>query len=110
MITSVNVDINSPGTVGVVQNVAVTGTYIVHADGRGTANLTGAGLPNSITLDFVLLSNQHGAVIRFDANATASGSLDLQSSSAFNLASFNGNFVFNISSADITPPPESSTL
>jgi hypothetical protein len=109
MITSGTVDINSPGTVGVVQNVAVTGTYIVHADGRGTANLTGAGLPNTITLDFVLLSNQHGAVIRFDANATASGSLDLQSSSAFNLASFNGNFVFNISGVDSGRAPEAST-
>src|SRR5260370_15045063 len=109
MITSGTVDINSPGTVGVVQNVAVTGTYIVHAEGRGTANLTGAGLPNTLPLDFVLLSNQHGAVIRFDSNATASGNLDFQSSSAFNLASFNGNFVFHISGVDSGRAPEAST-
>src|SRR5215472_6499081 len=99
LITSGTLDINSPGTAGVLQNLSLTGTYIVHADGRGTATLNPSG-SNTVTLDFVLLSSQHGAVIRFDNFATGSGSLDLQSSSAFNLASLAGTFVFNVSGVD----------
>src|SRR5262249_20629368 len=38
-ITSGTLDINSPGTVGVLTNLPLTGTYIVHADGRGAASL-----------------------------------------------------------------------
>lgn len=97
-ITSGTLDINSPGTVGVQTNVGASGTYIVHADGRGAAALnTSLG---TINVDFVLLSNQHGLIIRFDNNATASGSIDQQTSSAFNLSSLAGSLVFNISGVD----------
>src|SRR5262249_2282204 len=37
VITSGVEDINSPGTVGVLANQPITGTYAVRADGRGTA-------------------------------------------------------------------------
>src|SRR5262249_4510543 len=109
-ITGGTLDINSPGTVGVLTNLPLTGTYIVHADGRGAATLNPSG-SNSVNLDFVLLSSQHGALIRFDGNATASGSLDIRTASAFNLASLAGTFVFNISGADgggQSPPPHAS--
>src|SRR5262249_55587418 len=98
-ITSGTLDINSPGTVGVLTNLPLTGTYIGHADGRGAASLNPSG-SNTVNLDFVLFSPQHGALIRFDGSATASGSLDAQTSSAFNLASLAGAFVFNISGVD----------
>ena len=38
------------GTVGVLTNLALTGTYIVRADGRGTATLTPTG-SNSVNLE-----------------------------------------------------------
>jgi hypothetical protein len=97
-ITSGTVDINSPGTVGAVANVAATGTYSVKADGRGTANLvTSAGTFN---FDFVILTAQRALVSRFDGNASASGSLDLQTASAFNLATLAGTFAYNLSGVD----------
>jgi hypothetical protein len=108
-ITGGTIDINSPGSAtSIVTNAALTGTYIVHADGRGSATLTAAGLSNNVNIDFVLFSNQHGAVIRFDTFATASGSLDLQNSSAFSLSSLAGSLVFNVGGADAGGLPEDS--
>ncbi len=97
-ITSGTVDINSPGTIGVVTNVSATGTYSVKADGRATANLvTTAGTFN---FDFVILTAQRALVVRFDGNASASGSLDLQNASAANLTTLAGSFVFNLEGVD----------
>jgi hypothetical protein len=97
-ITSGTIDVNSPGTVGVQTNVGASGTYIVHADGRGAAALnTSLG---TINVDFVLLSSQHGFIIRFDNNATGSGSIDQQTSSAFSLSSLAGSLVFNVGGVD----------
>ena len=108
-ITGGTIDINSPGSaVPILTNASVTGTYIVHPDGRGFATLMAAGAPNNVNIDFVLFSNQHAAVVRFDNFATASGSLDMQTSSAFNLAALAGNFVFNISGTDSARAPEAS--
>jgi hypothetical protein len=108
-ITGGTIDINSPGSaVPILTNAPLTGTYIVHPDGRGFATLMAAGAPNNVNIDFVLFSNQHAAVIRFDNFATASGSLDMQSSSAFNLAALAGNLVFNISGIDSSGAPEAS--
>jgi hypothetical protein len=98
-ITGGTIDINNPGGTSLM-NAALTGTYIVHADGRGSAILTAAGAANNVNIDFVLFSSQHGAVVRFDNFATASGSLDAQTSSAFNLAALAGTFVFNLSGVD----------
>ncbi len=55
---------------------AVTGSYSVGPDGRGTAKISSsAGI---FTLDFVLTSNLHGLVTEFDRNGTGSGTIDLQ--------------------------------
>jgi hypothetical protein len=96
-------DINSPGTIGVVQNVAITGTYAVRSDGRTTATLTTSTNP-AITFGFafVLLNNQHGLMIRFDNNGTASGSVDMQNSGAFTQASLAGTFAFTVSGVNST--------
>lgn len=92
-ITGGTVDVNS-GT-GIFTNQSITGSYNVHNNGQGTATLTSSAA--TFNIDFVLISNQHALVIRFDNNSTASGSIDLQTSSAFSLASAAGTLVFNVS-------------
>lgn len=89
-------DVNSAS--GVFTNVAITGNYSVGADGRGTATLNSS--LNPVNIDFVLLSAQHALVIRFDNNATASGTMDLQDSSAFSVTALQGAFAFGLSGID----------
>ena len=89
-------DVNSGN--GVFTSIPVAGNYTIRADGRGTANL--ASSVASITLEFVVISPQHVLIIRFDNNSSASGSMDLQDASAFNAASLQGSFVFNLSGID----------
>lgn len=104
-------DINSPGTIGVVSNVPITGTYAVRSDGRTAATITAAtNPPISFGFDFVLLSTQAGLAIRFDNNATGSGSIDLQSSPAFNLPSLAGTYAFNVAGVNsiVNQNPEGS--
>lgn len=92
------IDINSPGTLPSPVNTSVSGTYTVNSDGRTVANLTTSA--GNFTLDFVLLSNSSGLVVRFDNNASASGSVDLQNSSAFSTTALAGSFAFNLSGID----------
>jgi len=104
-ITSGTEDVNNAG--GVFSNVAFTGAYGVSADGRGLATLN--AFVGTIDLDFVLLnSGQHGLVIRFDTNSSASGTLDRQDSSAFSAAALQGQFAFNLSGIDSAGNPVSS--
>jgi len=97
-------DINSPGTVGVLLNQPLTGTYAVRPDGRGTATLTSGS--TTFNLDFVLINTSTGLTIRFQNTGTASGTLDLQNSSAFNLPALNGSFAFTVSGADNLAKPD----
>jgi hypothetical protein len=48
----------------------------------------------------VLLSSQSGLVVRFDNAATASGTIDLQNSSAFSNTALAGSLAFNLSGVD----------
>lgn len=98
MITGGTMDINSPGTLANPINVALTGTYSVLSDGRTVANLTTSA--GNFTIAFVLLSNSNGLVVRFDNNASASGSLDLQNSGAFSSSALAGSFAFNLAGID----------
>lgn len=109
-ITGGTADINSPGTGVLLTNVALTGSYNVRSDGRSVSTITTSGLNPNLTfgVDFVILSGSKALVIRFDQNGTASGTIDLQDSSAFNLASLAGAFAFNISGVDSAGNPESS--
>ena len=97
-ITTGTVDINSPGTGVLANNVAVTGTYSVQADGRTTATLISTA--GNFVIDFVLISNQHGLAIRFNTTATGSGAIDLQQSSAFSTAAIAGSFAFSMFGGD----------
>jgi hypothetical protein len=91
----------------------VTGTYSVGPDGRGTMTLeTGNsscfGDAGVQTLSFAVVgapgtSVQRALVTEFD-NATASGSLDLQTLST-NLNAISGNYAFTLAGLDIVNPP-----
>ncbi len=83
---------------GVFTNVALTGTYNVGADGRGTATLNSS--VNTITLDFVIVSSRRALIIRFDRTASGNGSLDLQDSSASSTAALHGPFALSLSGID----------
>jgi hypothetical protein len=97
-ITSGTQDINS-GT-AVITNTAVTGTYLVRADGRGTITLTSPTPNSNSTLDFVIVGGGHALVTRFDNRATGSGTIDLQTTSAFSNAALAGPFAFSLSGID----------
>jgi hypothetical protein len=100
-ITTGIADINSGG--GVFTNVAISGTYKIGADGRGTAALITS--VNPITIDFVLVSGQRALVIRFDNIATASGTINLQDSSAFSNSTLQNTFAFGLSGIDANSGP-----
>lgn len=94
-------------TTGSAGNFPLTGTYLVAPDGRTNVNLN-ADFIGPVNLDVVLLSTQHGLVVRFDNTATASGSLDKQDQSAFTAATMAGTYVFNLIGTDSTGNPEAS--
>jgi hypothetical protein len=100
-ITSGMQDINSG--FGISTNSPITGTYAVRADGRGSANLNSpAG--NSV-IDFVIVAGGHALITRFDANASGSGTIDLQTTSAFSNAALAGTFAFNLAGIDAIGNP-----
>jgi hypothetical protein len=96
IITSGTQDINSGA--GVKTNAAITGTYTVRADGRGTVILNSPA--GNTTLDFVLVASGHALVTRFDNAATGSGTIDQQTTSAFSNAALAGAFAFSMSGVD----------
>jgi hypothetical protein len=95
-ITSGMQDINSGSAI--TTNAAITGTYTVRADGRGSANLNSSA--GNTVIDFVLVAGGHGLVIRFDGNATASGTIDQQTPSAFTNTALAGSFAFSLFGID----------
>jgi hypothetical protein len=94
-ITAGTIDINSGS--GIVTNQSVTGTYAVSSNGQGTATLTAAA--GTFNIAFVIVSTQNALVIRFDTTSVASGTIALQSSSAFSLNALAGTFAFGLSGA-----------
>ena len=66
-----------------------------------TITMTSSNTPSitSLTLQFVLTTNQHGLVIEFDTLATGSGTIDAQNTSSFT-GSLAGNYVFSYSGLD----------
>jgi len=59
------------------QDPITTGTINVGGDGRGTLSLTPTSAPGE-TLSISVVNDNHILITQFDSNATASGSLDLQ--------------------------------
>jgi hypothetical protein len=90
---------------GVSTQVPISGTYQVGTDGRGTATLnTGRG---TNTLRFVLTTNQHAQLVRFDNNANGGGTIDQQSLDALTgLPSVvSGSYVFAVLGANASFQP-----
>ena len=80
-ITGGTVDINDPDIGGVFPAQTLTAsTYKLGADGRGTGSLVTP--EGTFGLDFVLTSNGHGLITRFDSAGSGSGTLDLQNSTS----------------------------
>ncbi|MGB9244250.1 MAG: hypothetical protein WCC03_12930 [Candidatus Acidiferrales bacterium] len=98
-------DVDSFST-GVSGPLAINGTYLVGPDGRGTVSLN-SGLQSAGTLAFVLTTNQHGLVTRFDKNFTGSGTLDQQNLNDLTLSPtiINGPYVISIAGADTSFRP-----
>src|SRR5215467_13899036 len=103
-ITGGTIDVNSGN--GVFTNQSVSGSYNVHNNGQGSATITASA--GTFDINFVIISSGHALIIRFDNNSTASGSIDLQSSSGFSLSSLAGSMVFNISGNDAAGNPEAA--
>jgi hypothetical protein len=105
-ITGGTEDINDPTGGGTATNVSLNGSYAVRSDGRTTATITSTSLNPAFkfVLDFVLLSTQKGLAIQFDQNGTASGTIDLQNSSAANLTTLAGSFAFNVAGVNSNNP------
>jgi hypothetical protein len=97
-ITTGEQDFEDPSTDS--EGLSLTGTYtITGSNGQGSMTLNVGG--NTETFSFVLgSSNKHGLIIEFDANATSSGTLDLQTPTPF--AAINGEFSFTASGQDLT--------
>jgi hypothetical protein len=89
-------DINSGA--GIFTNSPITGSYTVRADGRGSATLNSPA--GNSTIDFVLVAGGHALITRFDANASGSGTIDQQTTSAFSNSALAGTFAFNLSGID----------
>jgi hypothetical protein len=75
------------------------GSYNVTADGRGQIKFTTSNpVFGSVVLDFVLNSSSDGLVTEFDANATGSGTIDLQAAGVTPA----GTYAFTLSGAEFT--------
>jgi len=75
-------------------------TYSIGSDGRGTASVvTSRG---TTTWSFVLSTNQHGEMIRFDTNSTGAGSIDQQSLNALanSTSPISGRYAFALLGLD----------
>ncbi len=99
-ITGGSVDINDPSNTGVNLGQTVSGTYGITPDGRGAGTLqTSVG---SFGIDFVLTSNSHGLITRFDGDGTGSGTFDRQGTAS---QSSLGSLAFSLSGADPSGNP-----
>jgi Bacterial Ig-like domain (group 2) len=86
---------------GVATDVALTGTYNVFADGRGSMTVNASGGLASHTFRFILESNATiGRLIEFDSISTSSGTFEKQDPAAFNAGAVLGNYVFRLGGLD----------
>ncbi len=80
---------------GIFSNLTFTGSYLIEADGRGSATITSSrGTSN---FRFVVLSNDIAVLIEFDTFATGVGSIEKQDPTAFSNSALSGDFAFSLS-------------
>jgi len=115
--TGGTVDIDDPAlgvalqTGYVFTGLSTSGNYNVTADGRGsgTIGVTINGTAVQFGLDFVLTSNDHGLITRFDSNGTGSGTIDLQTANIAQ-SSLQGSYAFGLSGVDSSVTNSLSTV
>jgi len=100
-ITSGVIDMNNENVVQTA--VAVSGTYNVGTDHRGTATLKSATA--SLIFRFVVVNAKRAFMIGFDTHQNASGVMELQDSSAFSNSALAGAFTFRVFGIDAFGEP-----
>jgi len=88
-------DINS--ATGVLTNIPFSGNYSVSRNGQGTASLVTT--TQTFNIRFVLVFKDRALIGSF-GNSNGQGSLDHQDSTAFSLASVQGQFAFSLLGID----------
>ena len=81
---------------GVDQDIAISGTYTLYPDGRGTMVFNPNKChPNGITLRYMMSAGgTSGSLIEFDGKGIVKGNLSQQNSAAFTAGSLTGTYVF----------------
>lgn len=103
-ITSGVQDVSSFLTPVSEQQISSNSTYSVTPDGRGQVNLRVGGGSQVETFEFVLTTDQHADITRFDSSATGSGAMDQQTLGLSSLAA--GPYVFSALGTDASFNPE----
>lgn len=98
--------INTGAGTGSFGNQEFFGFYNVGPDGRGTATLS-TQIAGPVIFDFVLLSDQHGEVVRFDHEVSPSGTLDKLDAS-LTATDLTGTWAFNLNGIDSAGNPKAS--
>lgn len=85
---------------GISTQVPFSGTYVVRPDGRTTASITTAA--GTSTWRFVMTTDQHALMTRFDTSATGGGTIDQQDLNALVVSNsvLSGPYVFGVSGSD----------
>jgi hypothetical protein len=91
-------DVNSGFAAPTMSTFGAGSTYTVGPDGRTTANLN-VGTSTEV-LQFALISNQHALMMRFDAAATGSGTIDMQDPIQFGAPFSLGVYSFSLAGLD----------
>lgn len=91
-------DVNSGFAAPTTSTFGAGSTYTVGPDGRTTANLN-VGTSTEV-LQFALISNQHALMMRFDAAATGSGTIDMQDPIQFGAPFSLGVYAFSLAGLD----------
>ncbi|MGH8282493.1 MAG: beta strand repeat-containing protein [Gammaproteobacteria bacterium] len=94
-------DINGPS--GVAQALPFTGSYVIAANGQGTATFNSA--QGSVTLTFTLNSQGQAVAMRSDAGSVATGFFYPQLPTALTLANLNAPYVFSFTGSDSSTKP-----
>jgi hypothetical protein len=101
VITSGVEDVNSAS--GILENPINGGSFSVGPDGRAIATVT-TGL-GTVTWQVTLISETHALLVRFDSNATGSGTIDKANPADFSVSAIANNYSFGISGIDSSGSP-----
>ncbi|HEX7287212.1 MAG TPA: hypothetical protein VF532_13585 [Candidatus Angelobacter sp.] len=100
-ITRGTMDINAAA--GVSTSVSFTGSYSVHPNGQGSAQLVSP--VRTFNIHFVLVSASRAMLASFDANTTGHGTADLQSLTVLDNSALAGQYAFNLAGVDVGANP-----